>query len=80
MAVGGTDTVVVTSASGEMAVVCWSVSGSVFGPWLVDVPMPALTPTAPLPGAVNATPSVMAEPAPRLAGIPVSVTIPVAGL
>ena len=37
VAVGGTATATVTSASGETAVVAVVESGSVFGPWLVDV-------------------------------------------
>jgi hypothetical protein len=51
-AVGGTETDVVTSASGEIPVVPVAVSGSVFGPWLVDVPIPLLAVTDPLAGAV----------------------------
>jgi hypothetical protein len=52
VAVGGTETDVVTSASGETAVVPVAVSGSVFGPWFVDVPIPLLAVTDPLAGAV----------------------------
>jgi hypothetical protein len=48
----GTDTDVVTSASGEIAVVPVAVSGSTFGPSFVDVPIPLLTVTDPLAGAV----------------------------
>ena len=48
----GTDTDVVTSASGETAVVPVAVSGRTFGPWLVDVPIPLPTVTDPLAGAV----------------------------
>jgi hypothetical protein len=52
VAVGGTDTDVVTSASGETAVVPVAVSGRTFGPCPVDVPIPLLTVTDPLEGAV----------------------------
>ena len=48
----GIVTVVVTSASGEIAVDPVAVSGSAFAPWLVDVPMLVLTVTEPLAGAV----------------------------
>ena len=52
VAEGGTDTDVVTSASGETAVVPVAVSGRTFGPCPVDVPIPLLTVTDPLEGAV----------------------------
>jgi hypothetical protein len=52
VAEAGTDTDVVTSASGEIAVVPVAVSGSVLGPWLVDVPIPLSILTDPLAGAV----------------------------
>ena len=52
VAEAGTETDVVTSASGEIAVVPVAVSGRTFGPWLVDVPIPLLTVTDPLAGAV----------------------------
>ena len=51
-ALGGSETLVVTSASGEIAVVDVVVSGSVFGPWLVDVPISLAMTTEPLAGAV----------------------------
>ena len=79
IAVAGIDTVVVTSASGEMAVVDADVSGWALVPWLVDVSIALVMVTAPPGGAVKATPSVMLAPAPRLAGMPVKVTAPVAG-
>ena len=79
-AVAGTDTVVVTSARAEIAVVPLEVSGCVLGPWLVVVPMPLATVTAPDAGAVNATPMATLEPAPSAAGMPVNVTTPVAVL
>ena len=41
-----------TSANGEIAVAALVVSGCVFGPWLVDVPIVLLTFTEPLGGAV----------------------------
>ena len=52
MADAGIDTVVATSAIGEIAVVPLAESGSVFAPWLVDVPIVLLTATDPLVGAV----------------------------
>jgi hypothetical protein len=52
IAVGGTDTEVVTSARGTTVVVPLAVSGSVLGPWLVDVPIPLSMLTDPLAGAV----------------------------
>ena len=70
---------VVTSASGEIAVVDVVVSGSVFGPWLVLVPISLAITTEPLAGAVYATPTVMLEPAPSVVGMPVYVTAPLAG-
>ena len=48
---GGTVTVVVTSASGEIAVVALLLSASVFGPWLVEVPIMLDSVTDPLVGA-----------------------------
>ena len=51
-AVGGTETEVVTSASGEIAVVSRAESAFAFAPWLVDVAIVANTLTAPLAGAV----------------------------
>lgn len=77
-AVGGSDTVVVTSAIGDNAVVALALSGSVFGPWLVDVAIEPLIVTDPLPGAVYATPSAMLLPALSVAGIPPNVTAPLA--
>ena len=74
----GIDTDVVTSARGETVVVADEISGSVFGPWLVDVPIPAVIVTDPEGGATNVTPIVNPDPAPRLAGIPAKVTAPVA--
>lgn len=78
-ALAGSVTVVVTSAKGEIAVVLVVVSVSVFGPWLVDVPISLAMITDPLAGAVKATPTLMLDPAPRLVGMPVNVTAPLAG-
>ena len=80
VAPAGADTVVVTSASGEIAVVSPALSGSALAPWLVVVPSALLMVTAPLAGAVYATPSVIVELAPRLPGIPLKVTTPVPAL
>ena len=80
VAIAGAETVVVTSASGETAVVPVALSGSVFGPWLVVVEIAALTVTAPVAGAANDRPTTMLEPEPSVAGIPVKVTAPLAGL
>jgi len=41
-----------TAATGEIAVFALALSGSVFGPWLVVVPISLATPTEPLAGAV----------------------------
>ena len=51
-AVGGADTLVETSARGEIAVVPLALSASVFDPWLVVVPMVLDTVTEPDAGAV----------------------------
>ena len=51
-AVGGTVTLVVTSASGEIAVVPLALSVSVLAPWLVAVPIVLDTVTDPAAGAV----------------------------
>ena len=74
----GTDTATETSASGETAVVPRSLSGSVLGPWLVDVPIVAVAETAPDAGAENVTPMGSVVPAPSVVGIPAKVTPPVA--
>ena len=79
IALAGNDVDVVTSASGEIAVVAVAVSGSVFGPWLVDVPISPATTTDPVAGAVYWIPIAMLEPAPRVVGIPVKLTAPLAG-
>lgn len=76
IALTGREIVVVTSASGDTAVVLVAVSANVFGPWLVVVPISLAMITEPLAGAVNATPTLILDPAPRLAGIPVNVTAP----
>ena len=78
-ALGGTLTVANTSASGEIAVVCVSLSGLAFAPWLVDVPMVPATATEPVGGAVKLRANVMPDPAPRLVGMPLKVTAPDAG-
>ena len=78
-ALGGSDTAAWTSASGEIAEVPVEVSGSVFAPWLVVVWIVLVALTAPDGGAVKLTPIVMPEPAPRLVGMPVKVTAPLAG-
>ena len=78
-AVGGAETVVVTSARGETAVAALAVSGSVFGPWLVAVPIVPVTVTDPALGAVNVTPMPSDAPAPRLVDIALNVTSPLAG-
>ena len=80
IAVGGTETVVVTSASGDTAVVAVALSVSVLGPWPVVVPIIDVATTAPEAGAVKAMPTVIVAPEPRLAGIPVNVTAPDAAL
>ena len=49
---GGIEIDVVTSANGEIAVVPLALSGCVFGPSLVDVPMLVITITDPDEGAV----------------------------
>ena len=49
---GGSVSVVVTSASGETALVADALSGSVFGPCAVDVPMPLVIVVDPPAGAV----------------------------
>lgn len=48
----GTDTLVVTSATGEMFVVLLAVSGSALAPWKVVVEIWLFTVTEPLGGAV----------------------------
>ena len=78
-AVGGSVTDVVTSASGEIAVVDDALSASALPPWLVVVWMLLDAVTVPLGGAVNVTPMLSAEPLPRLPGIPLYVTAPLAG-
>ena len=52
IAVGGNETVVVTSASGDTAVVPVALSANVFGPWLVAVPILLVSVTEPDAGAV----------------------------
>ena len=78
-AVAGTETVVVTSASGEIAVVADAESGAALAPWLVVVPMVEATVTEPLGGAVKVMPTVIVDPAPKLVDMPAKVTAPVAG-
>ena len=78
-AVGGALAVTPTSATGEIADVPVDVSGSAFAPWLVVVWIELVALTAPDGGAVKLTPIVMPEPAPRLVGMPVKLTAPVAG-
>ena len=51
-ALGGTLTLAVTSAMGEVAVVDDAVSGCALAPWLVDVPIVLDTVTDPLAGTV----------------------------
>ena len=76
LAAAGTDTVVVTSASAEIAVVALAESGAVFAPSSVVVAIVQATVTAPEAGAVNASPKLMLAPAPRSVGMPVNVTTP----
>ena len=78
IAVGGTDTEVVTSATGEMAVVPLALSGSVFGPWLIVVVIDAARLTDPVAGALYAIPMVKLAPLASVAGIAPNVTAPLA--
>ena len=78
-ALAGTLTATVTSATAEIAVVSVAAFGRTFKPSLVDVAIALLMATEPLAGATNVTPSVIADPAPRLVGMLLSVTAPVAG-
>jgi len=76
VAVAGIDTLVVTSASGEIAVVPVAESGKVFGPCDVVVEIWLLAVTEPLAGAVNVNPTLSDAPLARLVDIPVKVTTP----
>ena len=67
----------VTSASAETVVVPLAVSGAAFAPCPVVVEMTLLTVALPPDGALKPIVSVIVDPAPRLAGIPVNVTAPV---
>ena len=78
-AFAGIATDVVTSTSGETATLFVALSGSRLVPWLVAVLIAEAMVTAPLAGAVNATPIVNVVPAPSVVGSPVNVTTPVAG-
>ena len=80
IAVAGAVIVVVTSASGETAVVAVAESGSVLAPWLVVVPIVLLAVTAPDGGAVNDTPIDSDWLGLSVVGNPPSATWPVAGL
>ena len=77
-AVGGSETVVVTSATGETAVVALALSGRVFGPWLVVVPINPLIVAEPLGGAVYVTPRATLAPLASDVGMPPNVTAPLA--
>ena len=79
-AFAGIEIDVVTSASGEIAVVTDALSGNVLVPSLVAVLMLLVVVTEPLVGAVYAMLIVRLEPAPRIGGIPEKVTAPLAGL
>ena len=78
LADAGTESDVVTSAIAEIAVVAVALSGAALAPSLVDVAIVELMVTAPLVGAVYATPSTIDDPAPRLDGIPLKLTAPLA--
>ena len=73
----GIVTDVVTSATGEIAVLPVAELGCVLVPSLVVVPMLLLTATEPLAGAVKLTPKLTDVPLAIDAGIPVKVTPPV---
>ena len=80
-ALAGTEIVVDTSALADIDVVADAASGRAFGPCEVVVKMPLDSMIAPpASGAVYATPIVSDEPAPRLAGIPLKVTVPLPAL
>ena len=74
---GGTETLVLTSATGEMLVTALAVSGKAFAPWDVVVEICVATVTEPLAGAVYSTLSVNVSPLASVLGMPVSVTAPV---
>ena len=75
----GTAIDVMTSASGDIAVVSDALSGCVFGVWLVVVPIVLVALTAPEAGALKLTAMVTDAPATSVAGMPVKVTPPVTG-
>ena len=75
----GAAIVVVTSATGETAVLDVAESGSVFAPCAVVVPIALDTTTDPDAGALNVSPTDSVVPDVRLVGIPEKVMPPVAG-
>ena len=76
----GIVTVVVTSASGEIAVVALAESGCAFAPWLVVVVIVLFAVTEPLAGAMKMTPRLNVAPPARLDASPVNATPPVPAL
>ena len=74
----GDEMLVVTSASGETAVVSVALSGRAFAPCDIDVPTLEFAVTEPDAGAVKLKPIVIDAPGANPVGSPLNVTAPLA--